>query len=156
MAGGTPANPAALAIKLGVVMKVERLGWLGTRTEHIAAMKRFYCDTLGLEPVVDEPDFAVFRLPDGSFVELFGPGDSEHNFFTTGPVVGLVVPNLESAVKELQLAGVAVLGQGHLENGYAWAHFRAPDGNVYELIQPIRAVATARTARAAKRPRKGP
>ena len=137
-------------------MKVERLGWLGTRTEHIAAMKRFYTDTLGLQPVVDEPDFAVFRLPDGSFVELFGPGDAEHSHFTTGPVVGLVVRNLEGAVKELQEAGVAILGQGHLENGYAWAHFRAPDGNVYELVQPIRAVSTAKRARAAKRPQTGP
>ncbi|HEV2036065.1 MAG TPA: VOC family protein [Candidatus Dormibacteraeota bacterium] len=131
-------------------MKVERLGWLGTRTEHIAAMKRFYAQTLGLQSVIDEPNFAAFRLPDGAFVELFGPEDAEHGHFTTGPVVGLVVRNIESAVEELKRAGVAIIHRGQVENGSAWAHFRAPDGNIYELVQPVRVAARARTVRAAK------
>jgi hypothetical protein len=44
-----------------------------------------------------------------------------------------VVQGLPAAVAELEQAGVELLG-GHVdEAGEGWRHFRAPDGNVYEL-----------------------
>ena len=56
-------------------MKVLGLGWVGTRTETYDAMVGFYRDGIGLTLAHSEPDFALFRLPDGSRVEVFGPSD---------------------------------------------------------------------------------
>jgi hypothetical protein len=36
-------------------------------------------------------------------------------------------------VAELEQAGVELLGGRIDEHGMGWRHFRAPDGNVYEL-----------------------
>jgi hypothetical protein len=48
-------------------------------------------------------------------------------------VVGFVVDDIAAAVRALAGAGVELLG-GHLGGpDGSWRHFRAPDGNVYEL-----------------------
>ena len=111
-------------------MNVTALGWLGTRTHHADALARFYADVLGLRLVDHEPDFWKFELPDGRDVEVFGPGDADHTYFTTGPVVGFAVDDLAGAVDELRRHNVELLGDG----GPTWQHFRGPDGNVYELV----------------------
>jgi hypothetical protein len=48
-------------------------------------------------------------------------------------VVGFVVEDLPTAVEELERAGVELLGGSVDDSGLGWRHFRAPDGNVYEL-----------------------
>jgi catechol 2,3-dioxygenase-like lactoylglutathione lyase family enzyme len=112
-------------------MRVVGLGWSGTRTENAAEQARFYEQVLGLAPEHVEPGFWVFRLPDGHNVEVFGPEYPGKNHFTTGPVVGFAVADLPAAVEELRASGAELLG----EPGPTWQHFRAPDGNVYELVQ---------------------
>jgi len=114
-------------------MQVTRIGWAGTRTGGYSAMVDFLTAVLGLTLVHQEPDFAVLHLPSGDKFEVFGPSDQDHQHFTTGPVVGFVVEDLPTAVAELEQAGAELLG-GHVdERGVGWRHFRAPDGNVYEL-----------------------
>jgi catechol 2,3-dioxygenase-like lactoylglutathione lyase family enzyme len=71
-------------------MKARGLVWLGTRTRNFDDTVRFFGDTLGLRAVHEEPDFAVFRLPNGDKVEVFGPGDEEHEHFDKGPVAGFL------------------------------------------------------------------
>jgi hypothetical protein len=45
-----------------------------------------------------------------------------------------VVDDIEGATRELRQAGVEMIGnRGSGSNGYAWQHFRAPDGNLFEL-----------------------
>jgi len=111
-------------------MNVTALGWVGTRTDRAASLARFYTDVLDLPLIIEEPGFWVFQLPDGRNVEVFGPGDTSHEHFTTGPVVGFAVEDLASAVDELRRHGIELLG----EPGPTWQHFRGPDGNVYELV----------------------
>jgi catechol 2,3-dioxygenase-like lactoylglutathione lyase family enzyme len=111
-------------------MNVTALGWVGTRTDRADHLARFYSAVLGLRLILHEPDFWVFELPDGSHVEVFGPGAAGHDYFTTGPVVGFAVGDLAAAVDELRSAGVELLGDA----GPTWQHFRAPDGYVYELV----------------------
>jgi hypothetical protein len=79
------------------------------------------------------PDFAWSKLEDSSQFEIFGPSDTDHEHFTTGPVPEFLVDDLHAAAKELEAAGIELLGsiQGTAEQG--WLHFRAPDGNVYGL-----------------------
>jgi predicted enzyme related to lactoylglutathione lyase len=114
-------------------MQVTRIGWAGTRTDGYAAMVDFLTAVLGLSLTHQEHDFTVLELPSGDKFEVFGPSDQDHHYFTTGPVVGFVVEDLPAAVADLEQAGVELLG-GHVdERGVGWRHFRAPDGNVYEL-----------------------
>jgi catechol 2,3-dioxygenase-like lactoylglutathione lyase family enzyme len=114
-------------------MRVTRIGWAGTRTEEYAAMMEFLTGVLGLGVAHERRDFAALDLPSGDTFEVFGPSDADHRYFTTGPVVGFVVGDLPAAVAELERAGVELLGGQVDEHGEGWRHFRAPDGNVYEL-----------------------
>jgi predicted enzyme related to lactoylglutathione lyase len=114
-------------------MRVKRIGWAGTRTSEYDAMVAFLQAVLGLTTSQEGPDFAAFQLPEGGTFEVFGPRDQDHAHFSTGPVVGFVVDDLGAAVRELEAAGVELLGGQVDERGGGWRHFRAPDGNVYEL-----------------------
>ncbi len=113
-------------------MNVEGLVWAGTRTERYAEMVAFLRDVLGLALEYDDGAKAVLRFPDGKLFEVFGPGDTEHPHFSTGPVVEFGVDDIDRARADLEQAGVEVLSSG-ASGDDAWAHFRAPDGNVYEL-----------------------
>jgi predicted enzyme related to lactoylglutathione lyase len=113
-------------------MRVQRIGWAGTRTGEYGAMVAFLQEVLGLTIDHEESGFAAFRLSDGDTFEVFGLDYPDHEYFTTGPVVGFVVDDLAVAVRELGAAGVELLGGG-TDSGGSWRHFRAPDGKVYEL-----------------------
>ena len=116
-------------------MDITSLGWAGTRTPDAARLADFYEHVLGLRLAHSEPGFWVFTLPNGTNVEIFSPEYPGKEHFATGPVVGFAVPDLDAAVEELRAAGVELLG----ERGATWQHFRAPDGNVYELTAEPRA-----------------
>jgi catechol 2,3-dioxygenase-like lactoylglutathione lyase family enzyme len=93
-----------------------------------------FVSLLGGERVYEAPDFAVFRLEDGDKVEVFGPAARGHEHFTTGPVAGFLVDDVPAAQAELEAAGIEFFGPPETaSDGYAWSHFRGPDGNVYEL-----------------------
>jgi catechol 2,3-dioxygenase-like lactoylglutathione lyase family enzyme len=57
-------------------MEIIKLAWVGTRTNKAQATVAFFRDLLGLRLEVEEPGFWVMKLPDGSKVEVFGPGVS--------------------------------------------------------------------------------
>ena len=111
--------------------------WVGTRTERYKQMVTFYRDILRLSLDHEDGEFAVFRLPDGSKAEVFGPSDTEHTHFSRGPVVGFLIENVETTRKSLEAEGIEFIGtiHGWEPTGEAWSHFRAPDGNVYEISQ---------------------
>ena len=90
-------------------MKARGLVWLGTRTRNFDETVRFFGDTLGLRKSYEEPDFTVFRLPNGDTVEVFGPGDTEHEHFDTGPVAGFLVDDVREARADLEAAGISFL-----------------------------------------------
>jgi catechol 2,3-dioxygenase-like lactoylglutathione lyase family enzyme len=114
---------------------VKGLVWVGSRTGHYEQMVGFYRDTLQLPLELEEGQFAVFRLPDGSKAEVFGPSDTEHTHFTKGPVAGFLVDDVETARGVLEADGIEFIGPIHEwePTGEAWSHFRVPDGNVYEI-----------------------
>jgi predicted enzyme related to lactoylglutathione lyase len=88
---------------------------------------------LGLRRRQDQPGIAVFELDNGDTVEVFTADEPDHLHFTTGPVVGFEVDDIESARAELEAAGIVVLGPTQRGGGLAWLHFRGSDGNVWEL-----------------------
>jgi predicted enzyme related to lactoylglutathione lyase len=114
-------------------MEVQRLSWLGIRTEKFEKMTDFLEQALGLRKEIVEAGRVMFRLPIGDPVDVFDAGDERYLHFTTGPVVGFLVDDVEAARAELKAAGGQLIGPVHRGNGFMWAHFRAPDGNLYEL-----------------------
>lgn len=116
-------------------MRVKRLGWLGTRTEAASQTVNFFKEVLGLDMKKAGEDFWVGQIPEGCLVEVFGPVSPHNRHFTTGPVVGFVVDDVDAGAAELRRAGAEVFGPYRADDGGAWVHFRAPDARVYELTQ---------------------
>ena len=135
-------------------MQVQRVSWVGTRTENFGGAKDFFVGVLGLPLVKEEPGFAAFQLPSGDhdYVELFGVDHPDGAFMTTGPVPGLLVDDVAEARQELEAAGSEMLEPirrmidvdpelveaNPKLAGYYWFNFRGPDGNVYCCIQHSR------------------
>lgn len=111
-------------------MKVLGLGFAGTATDRREEMTRFCADVLGLDPgSVAGADAAFFALPDGSSFAVAGPREAGE----TSRTIGFLVADLDEAVAELQAAGVTV-DEPAANDRWRYAHFRAPDGELYELV----------------------
>lgn len=115
-------------------MAVEILGlvFAGSATPHRAAMARLATDALGLARV-DDPttDADLFDLPDGS---RFAVADEREPGGGTSRTIGFLVADLDEAVAALRAAGVEVDDPEQTAR-QRYAHFVAPDGELYELVQ---------------------
>ena len=120
-------------------MKVRGIRWIGVDTPDVAQMRSFAIDVLGMRvDGQDTPEFVELAMGDGAKLELFGsPAVADGPWlFESNPVVaGFLVDDIEGAREELaRTADVELLGELRvMPDGYAWQHFRAPDGHVYEL-----------------------
>jgi len=120
-------------------VEVKGIRWIGVGTDRLAAMRAFAIDVLGMRLAgEDRADFVELGMADGAKLELFGSADAADGpwLFASNPVVaGFLVDDIEAAVAELaRTPGVELLGElSVMPSGYAWQHFRAPDGHVYEL-----------------------
>ena len=129
--------PTALLTE-GVAVAVEGVDFVGLRSEQFSEMVRLFRDVIGVPLARETSRMAGFRLGDGTVLEIYGPTDEFHSFFTTGPVVGLRVGDF-GAVRALMLsAGVEFIGAAQHANGMSWQHLRCPDGTVLEIIGPGR------------------
>ena len=114
-------------------MKIKGIVWLGTRTEHFEEMVTFCREVLGLAQSHLQPGFAIFDAPNGDRLEVFGEG-TDFNTFMTHPVAGFLVDDIVGARAEMEARGIEFIGPIETtKSGYAWTHFRAPDGFIYEL-----------------------
>lgn len=116
--------------------------WLGLRAEDFDATSDFFGRVLSLKQLDGGTDFAMFALPGGvnDWVEIYGArsDDPGASFYGTAPVVGFTVDDLAAAREEIAAAGLELLdeiGWSTKVEGYGWFHFRAPDGNIYALVQ---------------------
>jgi catechol 2,3-dioxygenase-like lactoylglutathione lyase family enzyme len=114
-------------------MEIRRLSWLGIRTRQLEEMARFFEHTLGLAPGLREPGRALFLLPNGDPIDIFDETLDRYAHFDSGPVVGFMVDDVEPARAELEAAGVELVGPVQRAEGFVWAHFRGPDGTLFEL-----------------------
>jgi hypothetical protein len=102
-------------------------------------MRSFAIDVLGLRVAgEDSEDFVELAMGDGAKLELLGTSEVADGpwLFESNPVVaGFLVDDIEAARDELaRTPDVELLGELRvMPDGYAWQHFRAPDGHVYEL-----------------------
>jgi len=94
----------------------------------------FFKDALGLAAGVEFPGFAMFPQENGGILEVYAEGSTPAYGFNGGVVFGFRVEDIEAAAAELAAAGVELLGEiNRLDTGYAYRHFRGPDGQVYGL-----------------------
>ena len=120
-------------------MEVKGIRWVGVWTDRMSEMRAFVTDVLGLRVEgEDRSDFVELTMADGAKLELFGSAAAADGpwLFASNPVVaGFLVDDIETAREELmRTPGVELLGDLQLmADGYAWQHFRAPDGHVYEI-----------------------
>lgn len=115
-------------------MELLGLVFVGSATDRRAAMTRFVATTLGLPRVSAEGFGAdVYELPDGS---RFAVDDEREPGRGTSRTVGFLVGDLDAAVAELRAAGVPVDDALQL-GSERYAHFHAPDGELYELVQRL-------------------
>jgi glyoxylase I family protein len=113
-------------------MEILGLVFLGSATPHREAMTAFVQDTLGLSRVdAGTTEADMFALPDGS---AFAVSDEREEGGATSRTAGLLVADLDVAIGELRAAGVAV-DDPQQNDRYRYAHFVAPDGELYELVE---------------------
>ena len=110
---------------------VRGLAFVGTRTPAAAAMSAFARDVLGLAPRAGAQQAVYFDLPDGSSFAVQTLEQHEPAERT----VGFLVDDLDAAVAVLRGAGVSTDDVAESPT-QRWVHFRAPDGRLYELVQP--------------------
>ena len=118
-------------------MQVAGLTWVGTRTAAFEEMIEFAERVLGLTASLRDEGMALFHLEDGSLFEVFAPDTPAGGHPETGVVAGFHVPDVHAARAELERGGVEV-SELYSSGPGAWAYFRAPDGNLYEINGPGR------------------
>ena len=109
---------------------------MGVKTSRFEEMDRFVTRVMGFNSFAKNRDFRAFRLPNGDKFELFGPAgpDPTEQFARNKVVAGFLVDDIDRARQELVSSGIELIGPLVRDSdGYAWQHFRAPDGTVYEL-----------------------
>ena len=115
-------------------MKVLGLTWLGLRTAEFEKTAGLLRDIMGLEVIRDDPTTAGFRLNATTSMEVYRLEDTDHAFFTTGPVVAFLVDDAELARAQLEGAGIEFIGDMQRSATANWNHFRLPDGTICEIL----------------------
>lgn len=117
-------------------MQVRNVRWIGISTESYDAMRELLGGVMGLRPSFDEATTVEFATSEGDEIQLMAPGDPYFDFFREhahGPVPLFEVDDVHSARAELEAAGIEVVGALGRDSRWEWIHFKAPDGNLYEL-----------------------
>jgi catechol 2,3-dioxygenase-like lactoylglutathione lyase family enzyme len=113
-------------------MRILGISWTGVQSPRFDEMAVFMERLIGTPAPRDEPGFRLWSFDDGDILELYAEGSKPN--FETAPVVGFRVDDLGEGRQLLVALGAEIVGgYGPNEDGYESIHFRAPDGNVYEL-----------------------
>ncbi|MBW3612357.1 MAG: VOC family protein [Chloroflexi bacterium] len=112
------------------------IGFIGFRTDRFDEMVELFRDRIGLAVIRQSPGVAWFGLGNDAELHVYADTDSDHAFFTTGPVVGLRVEDVAATRSALEADGLEMLTDIERTASAAWCHFRAPDGTVLEIIGP--------------------
>jgi predicted enzyme related to lactoylglutathione lyase len=118
-------------------MKVNGITWHAVTLDEsaFAAAKQLYIQTFGFTPMMEMEGVAVFQMSDGSLLELYLPTTVPPYGYNDSLAFGFRVDDIEQASQEIEAAGGELLGEITRvpDMGYAYRHFRGPDGRVYGL-----------------------
>jgi catechol 2,3-dioxygenase-like lactoylglutathione lyase family enzyme len=113
------------------------VSFLGLWTNDLPAMRRLYVEAYGLGVIHETATSVWFALDDRAELHLYSFSDDYHAFFGAAPVPGLLVEDFAKAVRELDRLKVEWLTDTSSADGRQWRHYRAADGNVYEVMGPL-------------------
>jgi hypothetical protein len=118
-------------------MRVEGITWhaLTLEAEEFGATKKLLIEVFGLTPAIDTDGGTMFRMTNGTILELYAPAAIPAYGFNDGGIVfGFRVEDIEAASEKLA-AGCELLGEITRieENNYAYRDFKGPDGRVYGI-----------------------
>lgn len=111
--------------------------YIGIRTRHIEEMKQFAEAVLGYDKTYDDGAFIAFTTPQGQRFELHAEETPDKQFYPLeGAVTGFEVEDFDGALAWLKRNDYELFPEGIGGNPAStrWAHFRGPDGNVYEFV----------------------
>ncbi|MCW3796488.1 VOC family protein [Sphingomonas sp. BN140010] len=118
-------------------MRVEGITWHAITLEQSAfrATKKFYMTSFGLTPMMETDGIAVFQMANGTLLELYTPATVPPYGYNGTLAFGFRVDDVAAASAEVEAAGGELLGEITRvpEMGYAYRHFRAPDGRIFGL-----------------------
>ena len=118
-------------------MKVEGITWhaVVVPPEKFAAQREFAINTLGLSVFMEMDQMVALSMPNGSMYEIYTPATVPPYGYNDGLAYGWRVDDVEKASEELAAAGNELLGEINRfpDLGYAYRHFKAPDGRVYGI-----------------------
>ena len=119
-------------------MKVEGITWhaITLDDKQFAATKKLVTEIMGLSTMMELKGVSVFSMPNGSILELYTKeGLTPFGYNEGGIAFGFRVDDIEAASAAVAAAGCELLGQINRfpEMGYAFRHFRGPDGRIYGL-----------------------
>ena len=119
-------------------MKTQGITWHAVTLdpEALAGWKALLTGPVGLTPAMEFPGVTVFQMPNGSSLELYAPDAlPDYGYNEGGIAFGFRVEDVEAASAELEAAGCELLGEINRfpDLGYAYRHFKGPDGRVYGL-----------------------
>jgi hypothetical protein len=106
--------------------------WLGVFPERFEETERFFRDVVGLREADRDQDVTQLQTDRGDIVELFRP-HARYEFAGTGSIPGFLVDDVPAAADDLRRSSTELLGEAGGWEDHSWQHFRAPDGNVYEV-----------------------
>ena len=121
-------------------MDVKNVRWIGIRTDRYEEMVAFLRDVLGLRTRFEEPTTVELQTSEGDRVQVMAPGDPYYELFgahARGPVPLFEVDDVHAARRELEAAGVEIIGATERDSSWEWINVRAPDGNLYELASRL-------------------
>ncbi len=105
-------------------------------TEDLPALRRFYCDTLGLEPYSSRPSFVSFKW--GGLRFAIGDHESVHGR-ARDPyrmMINFDVDDIHTFHAEAAAKGVKFIRTPEQETWGGWvATFLDPDGNMIQALQ---------------------
>ena len=115
-------------------MNVSGITWHAVTLEPapFAATKQLVTDVLGIPAQVEMDSFVLFTMANGTMLELYTPQSVPPYGYNGAIAFGFRVDDIEAASAALAQAGHQLLGDiTRLEDiGYAYRHFRGPDGRV--------------------------
>jgi predicted enzyme related to lactoylglutathione lyase len=110
--------------------------WIGVVVDDLDEQRRFWSDLLGPPVAVADMDYVQFDLGSGRVFELLQrsavPQYDERRF-----QVGFAVEDIQAARQQLIQQGAEPISEIVESQGgaSAWAYFRDPEGNVFEITQ---------------------
>ena len=105
-------------------------------TGDLPGLRSFYCDTLGLEPHSNRPNFVSFkwgglRFSIGSHDLVSGQAGDPYRI-----MVNFDVEDIHSICEELSSRGVEFIRKPEREHWGGWvASLKDPDGNIVQLLE---------------------